>query len=153
MLAVNDWRKLQRLSRVERKLLVEALLLLPLTAFCIKLIGFQRLYTAMAEWSRRKSNLELGQTKVYTIARSVCLASYRGFYRPNCLQKSLVLWWLLRHQGIESDLRIGVRKQDGRLEAHAWVEYQGYVLNDSSDVARRFLPFADRILPMGVKAP
>ena len=28
-------------------------------------------------------------------------------YRPNCLQQSLVLAWMLRHQGMASDLRIG----------------------------------------------
>lgn len=153
MLAVNDWRKLKKLSRSEFALLVQALLLLPITAFCIKLFGFRRLYAAIAKYGQTPYKLVPSKRDIYTIVGIVTLASKRSFYRPNCLQKSLVLWWLLRRQSIESELRIGVRKQDERLEAHAWIECQGYVLNDTNDVARRFLPFAAPILPMGVEAP
>mgnify|MGYP000057409539 CR=1 FL=1 len=152
MSAVNSWRKLQKLSLSELNLLVRSLLLLPLTAVCIKLFGFRRLYAAIAFPKQKWYNLELIKKDIYVIARMVSLASNRGLYRPNCLQKSLVLWWLLRCQGIESDLRIGVRKQDGSLEAHAWVEYEGDVLNDSSDVEQRFAPFAGAIGPVGVKS-
>ena len=152
MSAVNSWRKLKKLSRSELNLLVRSLLLLPLTAVCIKLFGFRRLYAAIAFSNKKWYNLELNKNNAYVIARMVSLASNRGLYRPNCLQKSLVLWWLLRDRGIESDLRIGVRKQDGSLEAHAWVEYQGDVLNDTTDVKERFAPFAGAIGPVGVKS-
>jgi hypothetical protein len=59
----------------------------------------------------------------------------------NCLKKSLVLWWLLRRQGIEGDLQIGVRHEQDKFEAHAWVEYEGVVLNDTQDVRSRFAMF------------
>ena len=63
----------------------------------------------------------------------------------------MLLWWLLRRRGMESELRIGVRKKAEVLEAHAWVEYQGCVLNDRSDVDQHFSPFAGAILPVEVK--
>jgi hypothetical protein len=49
---------------------------------------------------------------------------------------------LLRRRGIASALRIGVRKgQTGSLEAHAWIECCGQVLNDRTDVHERFAAF------------
>ena len=59
----------------------------------------------------------------------------------NCLTRSLYLQWLLRRRGVPTDLRIGVQLADGRLLAHAWVEYAGTPLNDAPDVALRYAPF------------
>jgi hypothetical protein len=56
---------------------------------------------------------------------------------------------LLRRRGIAGDLRIGVRKEAGRFEAHAWVELGGRVLNDNEDVGERFAAFGRAILPVG----
>jgi len=57
-------------------------------------------------------------------------ATKHGLVRASCLEESLTLWWLLAKQGIESDLRIGVRKAEGSFEAHAWVERNGDALNE-----------------------
>ncbi len=73
-------------------------------------------------------------------------------YKGNCLSRSLALSWLLRRQGIESDLRIGVRNHEGEFQAHAWVECQSQVLNDASDVASRYRPFDERFGPEWVGA-
>jgi drug/metabolite transporter (DMT)-like permease len=71
----------------------------------------------------------------------VGIAAGPGTLRASCLRRSLLLWWLLRHDGIEAVLRVGVNRDGGRLQAHAWVEYLGRPLNDVEDIARRFLPF------------
>jgi hypothetical protein len=55
-----------------------------------------------------------------------------------CLQRSLALCLLLERRGFNTQLKIGVRRSGGDLEAHAWVEYFGKVLNDSQDVACNF---------------
>lgn len=69
-------------------------------------------------------------------------ARRRGvLYCPTWLHRSLTLWWLLGRQGIASELRIGVRKEQGRFEAHSWVEYEGVTLNDELDVGSRFAAF------------
>jgi len=77
----------------------------------------------------------------------VNIAAREGVYRPNCLGQSLVLWWLLRQEGIASELRIGVRKQARRFQAHAWVERSGVVLNDSDEVHKHYAPFDRSIVP------
>ncbi|MFB2880451.1 lasso peptide biosynthesis B2 protein [Floridanema aerugineum] len=153
MSAINNWRKLKSLSWSELMLLIQALLLLPLVAFGIKCFGFRRFYGSIANLNRRKDKGQEreGIKSARAIAKLVEIASRHGLYKPNCLQKSLLLWWLLQRRSIESELRIGVRKKGEILEAHAWVEYQGCVLNDRNDVDQRFAPFAGSILPVEVK--
>jgi len=46
-------------------------------------------------------------------------------WRHTCLRRSLVLFHLLRHAGRPVELRIGVRKQHGALQAHAWLVQDG----------------------------
>jgi hypothetical protein len=71
-----------------------------------------------------------------------------------CLSQSLLLWWLLRRQGISSQLRIGVLKHQRQLQAHAWVEYQDYVLNDFEGTQADYVAFSQAIsAPADVKAP
>jgi hypothetical protein len=50
----------------------------------------------------------------------------------------LVLQRLLREQGIEAQLRIGVRTEGGRLMAHAWLEHEGRPLGEAEPVEERF---------------
>ena len=149
------WRKFQNLSGMERWLLVQAFSLLLFTAPALRLFGFKRL----SELARRvpmsnaptRNEAELA-TLARTIARTARIAADQVPYPVNCLQRSIVLWWLLRRYGIKSDLRVGVRKSPGQLEAHAWVECLGNVLNDGEDVHSHFAPFDRAILPVEVKA-
>lgn len=55
-----------------------------------------------------------------------------------CLRRSLVLWALLRREGVDSELRMGARKDSGMFQAHAWIEWNGRVLNDRKDVAKLY---------------
>ncbi len=76
-----------------------------------------------------------------TIAKLVNIAARHHFYRSNCLVQSLTLQRLLRHRGIRSQLRIGVRRHQGKFEAHAWVEFAGVSMNDTRNVKEHFAPF------------
>lgn len=148
---MDSWRKFQQLSGVERSLLMQSLLLLPLIALALHFLGFRRLHAALAQLLPNPTSSPQKPSDAATTAQMVLLANRRGFYRANCLQQSLVLWALLRRQGMASDLRIGVRKAEGKFEAHAWVEYRGCVLNDCQEVRQQFTPFAEAILPLGAK--
>jgi Transglutaminase-like superfamily len=154
---VNSLYKLQRLSWPERWLLIQALLLLPLTALALRLLGFKRWQSVLTSRAPINDALAAGQEETavqqaHITAKIVKAATRHGPYRANCLQQSLVLWWLLRRQEITSELRIGVRKEGSRLEAHAWVEFLGAVLNESNDVRQHFEPFDRAVLAVGVKS-
>jgi transglutaminase superfamily protein len=60
-----------------------------------------------------------------------------------CLVRSLTLWVLLLQVCIESDVLVGIRKRDGKIEGHAWVEYGGRPLNEDPAVTGTYTEFAD----------
>ena len=57
--------------------------------------------------------------------------------RPKCLHRSLALYHWLLDRGIFSKLEVGWGDNIG----HAWITYNGVVLNDSPDVAESRIPF------------
>lgn len=58
-----------------------------------------------------------------------------------CLAKALTTQVLLHTQGYPADLRIGVIKgNQGNLEAHAWIEYQGKVVIGQLTTLSQFTP-------------
>lgn len=127
-------------------MLLNATWALPVTAAALQVIGVKQWQDVMAKTSGAKparvspdnsQAIDLARR----IARVVSIASRHGIYRPNCLQQSLVLWSLLNRRNIASEIRFGARKEASELAAHAWVEFEGLVLNDADDVGQRFAPF------------
>ena len=53
--------------------------------------------------------------------------------RSTCLKDALVLVRMLRAEGIDAAVKIGVARGDGGLRAHAWVEHRGVPLLGSAD--------------------
>lgn len=135
---------LWNLEPVSRGLLLRGLGLLPCVALSLKCLGVKRTQAALQRLFP-VSVLSLSEqeltTQIAKTARMVRIAT--SYYQPwaNCLKKSLVLWSLLRQQGICSEVKIGVRRNAGAFEAHAWVERDGNVLNDVRDVGDRFAAF------------
>jgi len=132
----------------DRRLVLALLIVLPGVAGAIRLVGFGRVHRIMSRLGaspREASRPAVDEARA--LGRLVDLAGRRAPGRPSCLPRSATLWWLLRRQGIDSVIRIGVRTASGRLEAHAWVEYAGQVVNDTDDVAQRFAPFEGMDLP------
>ena len=80
---------------------------------------------------------------VKTAEWSVAMAA--AFYpgRAQCLERSLVLYYLLRRQGIPVQYCHGV--QPFPLVSHAWIEYQGEVINDVPERVREFARFPDQL--------
>src|SRR5207302_9584982 len=62
--------------------------------------------------------------------------------RAKCLPQSVALAWLLARRGIGSELRLGVRGNDGTFEAHAWLELAGGVLDPAAGGWTQFQPLA-----------
>lgn len=141
---VAQWR---RLSANERRTLLQALLLVPAMHVVVRVIGFNRLQQRIARTTPRRSRAEAtAATHLRTCVVSVNRVkrfSVLGL-RGNCLSQSLALTWLLRRRGLSPTLRLGARLIDGQFDAHAWVEYDGRVLNDTQDVGARFTPLTER---------
>jgi hypothetical protein len=95
-------------------------------------------------WLRRRlaavsANAEADTSTLQATERAVALAGALYPGRALCLEQSLVLYYLLRRQGIPVTYCQGV--QPHPFQAHAWVEYRGAPLNDVAEHARRFTRF------------
>lgn len=126
-------------------LLAQALVLLPLVHWFLKFIGYGSLIhlierqIRLNETQRNIIDVDSFQT-AKSVARIVSIAARHGIYRATCLRKSLVLILLLRRWGIVSDLCFGTRLNEHALEAHAWVELDGKVINDHPDIRQQYTP-------------
>lgn len=81
---------------------------------------------------------------------AVCAAEYRlaltaALYpaRAKCLEQSLALYYLLRRQGVAVRYCQGV--QPHPFEAHAWVEYQGAIVNDVPERVKQFVRLPEQL--------
>src|SRR5271156_6987089 len=150
---METWRGFWRLSGFERGIALEAAAGLTVTWLGLRLAGFRR-WKSLLGWLAPRvvndagsSNVSLEET-ARQIARMEEAAARNLFFGTNCLEQSLVLWWLLRMRGIAAELRVGARKDSGRFEAHSWVEFDGKVLNDAGEEHLHFVPFEGPIIPM-----
>jgi hypothetical protein len=142
---MRDLAKLRALTGAERRLLIVSCMAMPLVAGAVSLAGFRRAHAVLARWPRPAvtpfPTEDAAWARARSTARVVSIAAGRGPVRATCLRRSLLLWWLLRRDGIETSLRVGVHRDGGSLHAHAWVEYQGRPINDAEDIAARFPAF------------
>jgi hypothetical protein len=143
---MQHWQKFWQLSGYERGIALEAAGGLLATWVGLRLAGFRRWKTVLA-WLAPTANNSVRQPAAEqrkvaeSIAHIAAAAARSFFFDTNCLEQSLMLWWLLRRHGIAAELRIGARKEFERFEAHAWVEVDSAVLNDASAEHQHFVPF------------
>jgi hypothetical protein len=142
------WERLRRYKALDaesRALFWRAVRLLPRITLSLRLRGYAR--TEASLHSRVKSRLETIVTeedlapRIAKTSRMVHAASQFGTIRATCLAQSLTLWFLLQQQNISSAIKIGVRKKDGCMEAHAWVERNGVTLNEPDELHQHYAPF------------
>lgn len=133
----RSWRAFHGLSWPERLVLVRTLALLPLTVASLRVLGFRRTQALLvpdAAVSRPRTDLPAAQA----LARIVQGASPWSPLSANCLPRALVLCRLLRQQGLQADLRLGVGKPEGEFAAHSWVEHDGVPLAEPESPDRTF---------------
>jgi hypothetical protein len=145
------WERLRRFSALERSaqnLFLRAIVLLPLVSLSLRWRGFRVTREALERFPP-KTNLEqesaTASGRAAQTAHIVNLADRHGLVHPSCLAKSLALWWLLWREGIPADLRIGIRKENKKFEAHAWVERDGSALNEPEEHHRHFTAFDEAL--------
>jgi len=143
------WEQFRRFSALHpeaRKLFFRAAAWLVFVAMSLRTRGYKKTQAWLQKRleSRNATALDAGSIGelVPITCRMVRAAQRHGLTRSTCLEESLALWYLLGRQNISSRIRIGVRKQAGKFEAHAWVEYEGEALNQPGELHRHYAPFA-----------
>jgi len=135
---LTSLRRFLSLDRAFRLLVTETVGLSLFIAVAFRLAGVPRTQAALRKWS--------GSVMAWPDARPCIPASLRAQKMVKratglggmCLARSLTLWTLLRRRGIETELRIGYRKRDGKIEGHAWLEHDGAPVNDEAEVLRSY---------------
>lgn len=78
-------------------------------------------------------------TRVNELVTAMERVADRGICRPLCLVRSIALRNLLASQNIEGSIvRVGVRRDEQGLLAHAWVELDGKIVGDRPSHVRKF---------------
>lgn len=141
---VYGLRRFLGLEARDKGLFLKAVLLLAATGLGLKLLGFKRVRAALLQRPAAVGEHGVPEAEV-ALARHtaflVSAAARHGFYDAPCLPSAMTLQHLLRRQGIETDLRFGVRKNSEKLDAHAWVEHRGCPLIDGPEVHDRYRSF------------
>jgi hypothetical protein len=146
---VSKIATLWRLSWRDRWLLLQAAVLLPAMRVGVRVAGVRRVHAALArrgrpDPGRAASPPWAAPHRVREAARLVDMAARHAPFSNTCLHRSLTLWWLLRRRGVACSLRIGVRRQHGQFDAHAWVEHDGAVVNDHDRTGHDYAPLSWR---------
>ena len=122
-----------------------AAIVLPLVRWSLRLRGYGKTITALelrvqfkAKEVETRPEMRDGVQVTCRMVRTALRYSPAQF---TCLEESLTLWYLLRRQGIPACLRIGVRKENEKFEAHAWVEHGGEALNQDEAMHRHYAAF------------
>lgn len=140
MRAISTLRKVVRMPARELRLLFAAAVALPLVWGGLRWYGLAPLRTKL----KGKPVDSWADVNLEHLRRMGQLVNRIGRFElgvDSCLSASVVFDWLCRRRGIASQLCIGVRFVERRLEAHAWVEWDGTPINDRDDIARNFAPF------------
>jgi hypothetical protein len=141
------WERFRRYSALERPaqaLFLRAMVLLPLVALSLRWRGLRATQSSLKLLLpdfHPEHNPSLVSKDAAVAAHMVNAADLYGLVHPSCLAKSLTLWWLLARQGISSHLRIGIRKDSEKMEAHAWVERDGVALNEPDEHHHHYSAF------------
>jgi hypothetical protein len=140
------------LSSVGQRTLLYAAALMPVFWLGLRLLGLPR-FQARLQRSTVTRDAAMTLPDVQALGELVNIAARHTLGPRTCLTRSLLLGWLLRRRGVESQLRIGVRLTNGRLDAHAWVECDGVPVNDQPDVSTQFASFGDLVPLEAFHAP
>ncbi|MCF6354608.1 MAG: lasso peptide biosynthesis B2 protein [Candidatus Polarisedimenticolaceae bacterium] len=119
-------------------MLAEAWLTLTWVDFVVSFLP----YRWWKSWLLTQPEAKTNQTASFEhLVWSVNAAANHHLRKPTCLRRSLTLKHMLQRQNISAILRIGIKRNGVEVDAHAWIEYNDFVLNDSTDIVASYSQF------------
>jgi transglutaminase superfamily protein len=125
----------------------EALVTLPLVDLAARFVPPARLLGWATDLKRAPAGV-LAHDEIRRVSWLVMTMARYHVVRVPCLARSLTLARLLARRGVETDVRVGVRSEAGRMAAHAWVEWQARPLGDEERIAERYAPLVTAVREM-----
>ncbi len=128
-ISMKLFRSYLNCSSADKRLLLQALMLVGLVRFGLWALPFRVVVRHVAGLAHRSWRAERGDRSTARRIAWAVRAACRLVPSATCLPQALATQVLLARWGIQGHLRIGVAKDiDGRLAAHAWIESDGSVL-------------------------
>jgi len=97
-------KQLEALTFTEWRVLLSAMLLLPMVALVLKSKGLKKTQIFLSNHLPKKTKISIPENKqleeAQSVARMVSVAANHGPYHANCLKISLLIWWFLGRRGI-----------------------------------------------------
>ena len=141
-------KKFLALSGIEKRIFFKALCGLPLVHLRLRLLGFKKYLAQLQRIPLATIHPEIDPSTYPAHTSYLVNAAARLLFRREaCLERSIMLWSMLRRKGIESELKIGVAKAHQELQAHAWVEIDDTAINEPRDAHQRFTAFDCSLTP------
>lgn len=135
---VRKLKKFLALPGKEKRLFLHALIWLPFFELGVRTMGLKR----MVRFVSGSPNATGSDDSLERIRQDATIIQRAVNHSPvpvRCLARTLYLWRLLQKQGIDTDLCIGVDKAGAAgFDAHAWLEQDGEILNDTATAISRF---------------
>ncbi|RCJ25504.1 hypothetical protein A6770_27610 [Nostoc minutum NIES-26] len=131
-------RNFLRLSAGDRYFLIKTLILLAAIRLGLWLLRFSTLLKIL-----NRINQQGQISHRVSISKIVWAVNAATRYVPGakCLARALATQVLMNRHSYSPELRIGVTKgETGKLEAHAWIEYQGRVVIGNLQNLSRYMP-------------
>lgn len=130
----------------DRVLVAQAFVLVGVVRAGLAVVPYRTVYRLLQQTSRRRTveidELERARYR-RRVVRAVRTVARKLLGDKPCLPQALVAQWFLRRAGVESTLRIGVRKgEKEELLAHAWLEYDEDVIIGGDASPNEYRPLA-----------
>uniref|UniRef100_A0A0C1NFF0 Microcin J25-processing protein McjB C-terminal domain-containing protein n=1 Tax=Tolypothrix bouteillei VB521301 TaxID=1479485 RepID=A0A0C1NFF0_9CYAN len=133
-----------KLSGSDRSLLAITVILLGTIRMGLWLLEFRVLLKLLNKIGQSNFLIFTSPSSSVSVSKIIWAVNVASRYMPygvKCLARALTAWVLMSRYGYSSELRIGVAKDTaGRLEAHAWIEYEGRVAIGNLIDLSRFTP-------------
>jgi hypothetical protein len=122
-------------------MIIEALLLPISISIGARAVGVPRVQATLRRWAvHTKPARSSAADLIRDARRAQRIAKMLTGIGGNCLVRSLTLWAILLRRGLSTDLRIGFRKRDDRIEGHAWLEHEGTPINEAISETLTYQP-------------
>lgn len=133
------------MDAADRWMLIEAVALPCAIWLAFRLIGVPRTQALLRRWAGAAKGEPISlpdrQSAIRRARRAQRIIKRSTGIGGNCLVRSLTLWTILSRRGVPTELRVGFRKRDGRIDGHAWLEHDGSPINEALDETLTYVAY------------
>lgn len=128
-------------------LFVKYILIATIFHILLRLLGFSKLLRLLKKNFKFTDNYSLQSMEEVKLLKKEVNPIFKKIRKSkyiwsNCLSSSILLWLVLKKQGLETVLVIGSKKEREKFKAHAWVEYNNIPLNENKKIRTKYTIFS-----------